>query len=185
VPTAEGLILDGLILLVFAVFNLGLAYLQFQNRGRPDTVAVFLGLFMIYGAVNRFKYYGHLRVMFAQRPDPEHIAWFDDLVYEIQGSDPLSDQSVLDLPTQPHWKAKLLGGTAFFVSASGNAVWVVSPDEFTLKREKTDRGKGYRKAMLSIHGEGYPEFDIDDVSWTNYANWMASQTTERLGERGA
>lgn len=182
-PAAECLILDGLVLLVFAAFNLGIAYLNWQNGRVPSPVGVFLGLYMLYAAFNRFKHYGQLRRLFAERPAREHIAWFDDLVYEIQGSDPHSDQSALDLPTDPHWKAKLLGDIAFFVSASGNAVWVVGPDEFTLKREKNDRGKGYRKALLSIHGEGYPEFDIDDVSWANYQRWMAAVRSQESGEK--
>jgi hypothetical protein len=184
-PSAEGILLDALILLLFAGWNLGWQALAFMLLPRPNIVIVIFGLYMLMGAFARFKNYLQLRKMFAERPAREHIVWFDDLVHEVQISDPLTDPSALDLPTQPHWKAKLLGGTAFFVSANGNAVWVVGPEEFTLKREKTDRGKGYRKALLSIHGEGYPEFEIDDVSWENYAKWMASQPTELLGERGA
>jgi hypothetical protein len=176
VPTAEGLILDGIVLLVFAALNAGRAFLIFQNRGGEiDSVSVFFCLFMLFGAINRFKSYGQLRRLFAERPSAEHIAWFDDLVREIQASDPISDQSVLDLPTQPHWKAKLLGGTAFFVSTNGNSVWVVGPEEFTLKREKAERGAGHRKALLIIHDERYPEFDIDDTTWANYQKWMAGQ----------
>jgi hypothetical protein len=138
-------------------------------------VIIFLSLFMLFGALNRFKSYGDLRRLFAERPDPEHIAWFDDLVREIQTSDPHTDQLALDLPTRPHWRAKLLGSTVFFVANSGNTVWIAGPDEFTLRREKTDRGHGRRKALLNIHGEAYPEFELEDVSWANYTKWMATQ----------
>jgi hypothetical protein len=102
------------------------------------------------------------------------MTWFDDLVREIQVADPHTDDLVLDLPTRPHWKAKLLGATVFFVATDGNAVWVAGPDDFTLRRERTDRGDGSRKALLSIHGENYPEFELGDVSWANYTKWMAT-----------
>jgi hypothetical protein len=174
-PSAEGLVLDALVLLCFAALNGWLAYNQFQRAGQPGMLSVFFCLYMLFAAMNRFKAYGELRRMFAERPDPEHIAWFDDLVVEIRASDPMTDRSALDLPTSPHWKAKLLGGTAFFVATSGSAVWVAGADDFTLRREKTDRGIGYRKALLSIHGEQYPEFELSDASWENYTKWMASQ----------
>jgi hypothetical protein len=174
VPSAEGLILDGLVLLTFAGLNFARAYQEFQRVGQPDAVSIFFGLFMLMGAINRFKYYGQLRVLFAERPAPEHVAWFDDLVLEIKAADPHTDRAALDLPTRPRWKAKLLGGIAFFVSDAG-AVWLIGPDDFSLRREKTDHGTGHRRAILSIGGERFPEFDIDDASWANYQNWMASQ----------
>ena len=175
VPSAEGLILDALVLLVFAVITFWRQYDRFQNGFGLDPVFIFLGLYMLFGAVNRIKGYGELRRLFAERPAAEHIAWFDDLVREIQASDPHADELALDLPTRPRWKAKLLGGTAFFVATSGNTVWIAGADEFSLRREKSDRGAGRRKALLNIHGEGYPEFDLEDVSWANYTKWMATQ----------
>jgi hypothetical protein len=172
VPVPEGFLLDALVLAAFAAF---VGWIEFQNRNQPSAIFIFLALYMLYGAINKLRAYGELRRLFADRPDPEHIAWFDELVREIQASDPIADQSALDLPTRPHWKAKLLGGTAFFVAVSGNMVWVAGAEDFTLRREKTDRGTGYRKALLSIHGENYPEFELSDASWENYTKWMAAQ----------
>jgi hypothetical protein len=175
-PRAEGILLDAFILLLFAGWNLGWQGLFLWANKQPNTVILLLGLYMLFGAFGRFRYYGVLRQLFKERPDPEHTAWFDELVREIQVADPHTDELVLDLPTRPHWKAKLLGATAFFVATDGNSVWVAGPDDFTLRREKTDRGNGVRKALLSIHGENYPEFDLDDVSWANYTKWLATQT---------
>ncbi len=175
VPSAEGLILDGVVLLVFAGINLGREFLVFRAGPPPSTTGIFFGLLMLYFAFGRFKNYAELRKLFAERPSADHIAWFDDLVREIQASDPHADELALDLPTRPRWKAKLLGGTAFFVATSGNTVWIAGADEFSLRREKSDRGAGRRKALLNIHGEEYPEFDLEDVSWANYTKWMATQ----------
>ncbi len=179
VPSAEGLVLDGMVLLVFAAMNFGREFLRFQANLQPTTVGIFFSGLMLYFALGRFKAYATLRRLFAERPSSEHIAWFDDLVRDIQTSDPHVDQLAIDLPTTPHWRAKLLGSTVFFVANNGNAVWVAGPDDFSLQREKHDRGSGARKAMLRIHGEAYPEFILDDASWSNYARWMAEQAAPR------
>ncbi len=173
-PSAEGVLLDGVVLLVFAVFNLGGQFLRLQANLPLNPVFVFLGLFMVFGAVGRFKAYGQLRQLFADRPSPEHIAWFDDLVREILSSDPESDELALDLPTAPHWKAKLLGTTVFFVAARGHAVWIAGPDDFELLREKLDHGTGRRKALLRVHDVPQPEFEITDACWGNYQKWRSA-----------
>jgi hypothetical protein len=175
-PMAEGVLLDAFILLLFAGWNLGWQGWAVANGFRLNPVALLFGLYMLFGAFGRFRSYGALRRLFAERPGRELLAWFDDLVREIQAADPHADDLVLDLPTRPRWKAKLLGATAFFVATDGNSVWVAGPGDFVLRREKTDRGHGRRKALLSIYSESYPEFDLDDVSWENYTKWMATQT---------
>ncbi len=178
-PSAEGVLLDALVLLVFAGWNLGWQGLAALGGGRPQPVILFLGLYMLFGAFGRFKAYATLRRLFAERPSAEHIAWFDDLVRDILTSDPHTDQLALDLPTSPHWRAKLLGSTVFFVANSGSAVWVAGPDDFSLQRAKHDPGTGSRKALLRVHGEAYPEFILDDASWSNYTRWMTEQAAAR------
>jgi hypothetical protein len=107
------------------------------------------------------------------------LAWFDDLIREIRAADPESDDLALDLPTRPHWKAKLFGTTAFFVGKTSDAVFVAGPDEFDLAREKKDHGTGRRRAMLTIHGQHYPEFEITDASWDNYRRWLGQYSSTR------
>ncbi|MFM8274919.1 MAG: hypothetical protein ACKODX_21665 [Gemmata sp.] len=177
IPSAEGLILDGLVLLAFAALNLGREYLRFQNGAPPMTTGLFLGGIMLFFAVGRFRAYAGLRKLFAERPSSEHIAWFDDLVRDILTSDPHADPLALDLPTTPHWRAKLIGSTVFFVANNGNSVWVAGPDDFSLQRSRHDPGTGARKALLRIQGEAYPEFLLSDASWANYTRW----TSERAG----
>jgi hypothetical protein len=175
-PTLESVLVDGLIVLGFGAFSLGRQFLAWQGliNWPISPISIILGIFWLTDAFRAFRTYGDLRRAFPERPSPEHIAWFDDLVHEIQVSDPHTDPLALDLPTRPHWRAKLLGGIAFFVADNGT-VWLVGPDDFALRREKADRGTGYRRAVLSIGSERYPEFEIDDASWANYQNWMAGQ----------
>ena len=173
-PSAEGVLIDALILLLFAVFNLGIAGLQVQQGRNPSLIAVFLSLFLLSGAVSRFRSYSGLRRLFAERPSRDQIAWFDELVYEIRTADPETDDQALDLPTKPHWKAKLLGSTAFFVARRGDAVVVAGPFDFDLTPDGRDRRTGLTRVLLHIHGQTYPEFGIDDASWDNYRKWLAA-----------
>jgi hypothetical protein len=180
-PSAEGVLLDGIVLIIFAAYNLAD---QFLFAPRVNPLIVFLAVYMAFLAVGRFRTYGHLRRLFAERPGSEHMVWFDDLVHEIRHSDPQSDELALDLPTRPHWKVKLLGTTAFFSSLRGNAIVVVGPDDFELLREKTDRGTGVRRAFLRIHDQSYPEFDITDATWQNYQKWRTAHPGPWLENAG-
>ncbi|HEV3436500.1 MAG TPA: hypothetical protein VG122_04020 [Gemmata sp.] len=170
-PSAEGFLLDGLVLLLFTAYNLWVMYLQFQAAGQLNPVVIFFAGYLLFGAFGRFRAYGHLRKLFSQRPSAEHMAWFDELTHEIRTADPQTDELALDLPTGPHWKAKLLGTTAFFIALRGTAVWIVGPDDFEILREKTDRGTGWRKGFLQIYNHAFPEFEIGDVTWGNYKKW--------------
>lgn len=171
-PSAEGVLLDGLILLMFVVLNLGRQALWMNAGGRPHLLSVFIGVWLLLAAIKRFKSYADLRRVFAERPSREQIAWFDDLIREIRAADPETDDLALDLPTRPHWKAKLFGGTAFLVAKKGGAVWVAGPEDFEIARERKDHGTGRRKAMLTIHDLQYPEFTITDATWANYQKWL-------------
>lgn len=173
-PSAEGFLLDGLVLMLFVAYNLGMAYLQLQFRGQINPISLLLAAYMLFGAFGRFNTYRQLRKLFAQRPSAEHMAWFDELSHEIQTADPQTDELALDLPTRPHWKAKLLGSIAFFITARGNTVLIVGPDEFELLREKVDHGTGMRKAFLRFHDRSFPEFEISDDTWGNYQKWRAT-----------
>jgi hypothetical protein len=174
-PSAEGILLDGVVLLAFVAFNGWQQFERFQAFGRLDPVSVLISLLVLMNAVERFQAYGRLRRLFAERPSREHMAWFADLAAEVRAADPQADELALDLPTAPHWKAKLLGTTAVFVAARGDDVWVAGPDDVELLREKADHGTGRRRARLTVYGVEYPEFEVADASWANYQRWRAAQ----------
>ncbi len=171
-PSAEGILLDSVILLLFAGFNLGIQALRLQANQPLSPVAIFLGLFMLSASVGQFRRYQQLRKLFADRPTPDQIAWFDDLIREIRTADPELDDQAIDLPTRPHWKAKLLGTTAFFVAGRGESVVVAGPGEFEIVRDPKDAGTGRRKAYLRLYGHEAPPFEIADASWANYEKWL-------------
>jgi len=176
-PNAEGVLLDALLLLLFAGINLGSQALVLAMGQNPSLVGVFIGLILLSGAVRRFKNYLDLRRAFADRPTSDQLAWFDDLIYEIKHADPATDDLALDLPTRPHWKAKLLGTTAFFVEKAGREVLVAGPWDFGILPAARD-GSDPHRVRLHILDRSYKPFDIDDASWTNYRKWIATHQNE-------
>ncbi len=174
-PSAEGILLDGIVLMVFAGFVIARQGIVMKLGGQPMTLMVFLGLYMLWGSVGRFKAYRSLRQIFAeQRPTADQIAWFDDLAREIRQADPETDDQAIDLPTKPHWKAKLLGTTAFFVAVKTDAVLIAGPEDFGVEPAGKNRRDGSLRVALYIYGVDYPEFEIDAASWDNYRKWTAA-----------
>lgn len=172
--SAEGVLLDAGLLLIFATWNLSSQALFYFLIGKqPDFVIVFLGIIMFSGAVRRFKDYTELRRLFADRPSREQLAWFDDLIDEIRRADPATDDLALDLPTRPHWKAKLLGSTAFFVS--GREVLVAGPLEFGLTPDPRNSETDRLLVHLHLNDRVYKPFELDEASWANYRKWVAQQ----------
>ena len=107
-------------LLVFAACNFGWHDLRmFQAAFGPIPSHRLSGCSCSSGAIGRFRTTGDLPAAVRGAARAEHIAWFDDLVREFEPSDPQTDELALDLPTGPHWKAKLLGSTAFFAWLRG------------------------------------------------------------------
>lgn len=172
-PSAEGVLLDGVVLVGFAALNLGREGLAVAAGVQPRTLFVMLGLFLMWGAVGRFRAYGQLRKLFADRPTREQIAWFDDLVAEIRHSDPEADPSALDLPTRPHWKGKLLGSTAFLVTVKGDSAVVAGPWDIDIVAQNKSGRRGVR-AVLRLYGQEFPAFEIDLQSLDNFEAWAAT-----------
>ena len=175
-PTLEAVLADGLILAAFGVFVLGRQFLAWQGivLFPVNPISIFLGIYWIFSSVRTFKAYGALRQAFPERPSADVVAWFDDLIYEIRHADPATDELALDLPTKPHWKAKLLGTTAFFVAKRGNEVLVVGPYDFGLTPDDRSEGHSHVRVHLLMHDRVSKSFEIDDASWANYRKWMAS-----------
>jgi hypothetical protein len=175
-PSVEAVLVDGLILFAFGGFVLLRQVLAWQGigPGQVHPVSILLGIWWLSDGVKAVKGYGALRRAFPERPSRDQIAWFNDLVYEIRAADPETDDAALDIPTSPHWRAKLLGSTAFFVTTRGGSVLVAGPGDFAIHRDDHDRGTGQRRAVLHMHGQPFAEFKIDDASWANYQKWVAA-----------
>ena len=172
-PSAEGILLDAILLFGFAGLNLTLNALAFAAGLQPNQIGLLLGVLLLVSSIRRFKNYLDLRKAFADRPTSDQMRWFDDLIYEIKHADPATDDLALDLPTRPHWKAKLLGTTAFFVLKNGTEVIVAGPWDFALISTPSRDGPDARRVRLQINDRSYKPFEIDEASLANYSKWIA------------
>lgn len=173
-PTLEAVLVDGLVSAAFALFILGRQFLAWQGiiAFPVNGLSIFLGVWVLYSAMNSFRAYKSLRDAFPDRPTSDVIAWFDELIDDINRSDPAADDLALDLPTKPRWKAKLLGSTAFFAARSGEVV-VLGPWDFGITPVNRD-GSDSHRVQLHILDRLFKPFDIDEASWSNYRKWMAT-----------
>lgn len=172
-PSPECVLLDAILQAGFVasiVIREVLWLQQFPGR-KPSTFTIVFGLWWAYDAVNTFRYYLALRKAFVERPTAEHLDYVDDLTAEIAHGDAHTDPTVIDLPTKPHLKAKLLGDVAFFYDFRERELFLCGRDEVALARHVRD---GEPEATLTILQHRYPPFALDATSWNNYAAWKAA-----------
>lgn len=170
-PSAEGVLLEGLVLIVFGGWNLAREAMVLQGMlpGRVHPLFVVFGAYWILQGFNHARNYFQLRKEFAERPSPEHIRWFDELAKEVRDADPKTDPTAMALPTQPFLTAKLLGDTAFFTDGAGEVI-IVAADEVRLEMDVPDPDHppvGY----LNISGVSFEPFRLSRENWENYCGW--------------
>lgn len=175
-PSAEGVAIDGIVLLLFGGSHLVRQAVLWQagGGGRTSILLVLFGCYWVYQGVSHLRSYWHLRRAFAERPTAEHMRWFEGLVREARNADPANDDDALDLATRPPVRGKLLGDTAVFVVGGTRDVLIVARDDVRIDRTQgkdPDRGPdGY----LVIEGEAFGRFPLDGDNWRNYAKWKGT-----------
>lgn len=172
-PAPEGVLFDGLVLLLFGGSNIARNVLPMLGvaavpRGTPWMVA--FGIWMLLSGIGHVRSYFELRRHFTVRPTREHLRWFDGLVREIRRADPETDPTALDLPTRPPLRAKLLGDTAIFLQPKGELI-VAAREDVRIKMHGGDERRKRIDAELRIDGQSYGDFDLDPDNWRNYTDW--------------
>jgi hypothetical protein len=168
-PSAEGVLIDGIVLFGFGGVNLARAILRLQAGGGPDWFYIVFGAYWMFAGFGHVRSYLALRRAFARRPSSEHLRWFDDLLRDIRAADPENDPTALDLATRPPVRGKLLGDTAFFLQAGSDDVLIAAREDVEIER---DAGKGRGPVgYLIVEGADLGGFPLDRENWKNYADW--------------
>lgn len=175
-PSAEGVLLDGLVLFAFGASHLARQLLVWQGvmRGMISPISVAFGLFWVYQGYQHVLGYAALRRAFADRPTGAHLRWFNELLHDIRTADPESDPQSLDLPTRPRLKAKLLGDTAVFVLPDGE-ILVAAREHVEILREPAEESDRLPTGYLTVEGLDFGKFKLHDENWKNYAAWKAER----------
>ena len=170
-PSAEGVLLEGLVLVVFGGWNLAREAMVWQGviPGQVSPLFVVFGAYWILQGLNQARTYLTLRKEFAERPSADHIRWFDGLAREVRDADPKADPMALALPTQPFLTAKLLGDTAFFTDGAAEVI-IVAREDVTLEMDIPDPERP-PVGHLTISGVAFSPFALTRANWENYCAW--------------
>jgi len=166
-PSLEGILFDGIVLIVFG----------FQSAARQLLLVgpspwLLMSAYWVYTGVQRCRNYFLIRRAFPVRPTSANLKWFNDLIRDVRAANPASDPTALDLPSQPPLRAKLLGDTAFLVASGTNDLIILAVDELQLQElVAEDRPT---RAILHLDGVSAKPFPLDNDNWQNYSDWKRS-----------
>lgn len=168
-PSAEGVLLDALVNLIFGGSLLIRSALIWKGMlpGAISPLSIFIGCWALWDAYRGLNDYIQLRRIFQVRPTRSQMAYVDELLRDIREANPQSDPTALDLPSQPRFKALLLDELAFFLSEYGEP-FVLDREEVTLARSEAD---GEVLGLLTIERQPLPPFPLSDANWQNYLRW--------------
>jgi hypothetical protein len=114
-PSAFGIVLDGIMLILLGIWNLSwLGMAVGQGLPIPWFSGVFGALVIIVG-IQRIRRYPRVKAAFDDPPTEEQKAWFDEIIKEIQESTPDAAGDVVEFRAGFVWKGKRYGDTAIFV----------------------------------------------------------------------
>lgn len=180
-PTAEGVLLDGIVLLAFAASNGVRAFFLWQATGVVDWVFVAFAAFWTFQAVNILRSYAQLVRGMPARPTREQLRWFNGLLADLRDADPKADPRAMAVPTDPFLTGMLLGHSAYFLDPAGE-VMVVAREEVILEAENSADPDKPPRGYLTIDGVDFPPFKLSRANWENYVAWKREGGEDPLAE---
>lgn len=136
-PSASGIVLDGIMLILLGIWNLSwLAMAVAQGLPIPWFSGIF-GVMVIIVGIQRIRRYPRVKAAFDEPPTEEQKAWFDDIIREIQEATPDAAGDVVEFRAGFVWKGKRYGDTAIFVDKMDMENLIVDRGDI----DWTDKGK--------------------------------------------
>ena len=164
-PSLEGILFDGIVLIVFGIQSAARHLLI----GGGFSPWLLLSGYWVFSGFQRSRNYFQIRRAFPVRPTSANLKWFDDLIRDVRRADPANDPTALDLATTPPLRAKLIGDSAFLIASGTNDLIILAADEFDL--DEVRAGDGPTRASLRLEGVSGKPFPLDADNWRNYYEW--------------
>jgi hypothetical protein len=180
-PTAEGILLEGLVLLGFAASN-GVRAFLFWQVGAPYWLSALFAVFWTFQGMNILRSYAQLVKGMPARPTRSQLRWFGELLADLRAADPKADPRAVAIPTDPFLTGLLLGDNAFFLDQMGE-VLIVARDRVTLEAEDSPHPDRPPRGYLSIEGVDFPPFKLSRANWENYVAWKREGGEDPLAEQ--
>jgi hypothetical protein len=176
-PSVECVLLDSITNLLFGLSVLVRQFLHFQKilPGEVHPFSLFIGCWALFDAYRSFSSYRTLRGIFVVRPTAAQMRYVKDMVADIRDANPASDETALDLASDPPVQAQMAGEYAFVLDGdSGDAV-VIDRDDLTLVRQP-GRNPGEYHGHLTLGRQRFDPFPLDESNWRNYCRWKGEST---------
>ncbi|MCU0704745.1 MAG: hypothetical protein MUF18_12275 [Fimbriiglobus sp.] len=181
-PSAEGLLLDGIVMLAFAASNGVRAFLLWQMTKKVDYVFIGFGVLWTLQGLNLVRSYATLVKQMPARPTREHLRWFNGLLADLRDADPKADPRALAIPTDPYLTGLMLGDNAFFLDPLGE-VLITTRRDVTLEFENSPDPAKLPRGYLSIDGHNFPPFKLNRANWDNYVAWKREGGEDPMSEQ--
>ncbi|MGL4420214.1 MAG: hypothetical protein ACRCZF_06090, partial [Gemmataceae bacterium] len=118
-----------------------------------------------------------LRSMLGTLPSQSQLRLVDELLSEIRENDPSSDATLIELPSRPPTKAKLLGDLAIVVADGSEEIVVLTRNDFGLDMLPGDTPDRSREPRVRIDGLRMEGSRLDPVSLQNLQRWLTEGGT--------
>ena len=174
-PTLEGILFDGVVLVVFGVQSAARNLLEF-GAASPWLL---LSAYWVYSGVQRCRNYFQIRRAFPVRPTAANLRWFNDMIRDVRQADPASDPTALDLASKPPLRAKLIGDSAFLVASGTDDLIILAADElYLIPTSYEGDERQVTRAYLPLDGVAREPFPIDGDNWRNFIDWRKANGLE-------
>jgi hypothetical protein len=134
-PTAEGIIVDGIVLLIVALWNIGITLMEIA-AGIPPTHWAIIGVLQIFWSIRRFLDYPKYREALRHKPHPEDLKAMDALISKIYKSKETEAGAVHFKAKGRVWKGLLARDAVIFLDGlKQETAMVARRDEFSVETQ--------------------------------------------------
>jgi hypothetical protein len=178
-PTAEGVIVDGIALILVGLWNIFVSVLNVAAGATEGAHWGVVALFQIGYGIYRFTMYGRFYQAFQERPPAEDVKRLDDIVAKVMRSTYKNSADIINFQTrsffkQQTWKGQLTGAAALFVDQLGHDVLIAPQDDVEfVKQGKVLIGRTL-KVTFRIKDQTFNGL-ISPESFARYEQWKQGE----------
>jgi hypothetical protein len=183
-PVAVAAIIDGIIVLTLALWNIFVTVINQAAGGPPQFHGIVFMVFMISWGVSRFVMYRRFAEGLQETPEPEAVQRLDKVVAKIKKLKSAEAGDIIGfriaakfMKPQQDFKGQLGENAAIFIDKNGHDVLVAHKDDVIIKVQgKVLLGKTL-KASIRV-AEHKLEGTISPESYQRYVDWKTREGDE-------
>lgn len=178
-PSAGGLILDGIALLGLGAWNILITIANMAASGGGGTpVFGVIGIFQIVLGVKSFIKFSSVSKISTEAPSKDKIKEFNRFVASIQKSKSTGENDIVEFTAGCPWKGRLMQKHGIFLKGGGQAVIFADRNEIEISEQgKKMFGKSL-KASFEICGTQY-KGSISPEMLKKFQDWKISDVPDK------